>query len=62
MVYDSFMNYKGGIYQKEWYEFFPLGGHAVKMIGYGVENGTKYWLYANSWGTSWGEKGFFKIK
>lgn len=33
------------------------GGHAVKMIGYGVENGTKYWLVANSWNADWGDKG-----
>lgn len=25
-----------------------LGGHAVKIVGYGVENGVKYWLVANS--------------
>lgn len=37
------------------------GGHAIKIIGWGVENDTPYWLVANSWNTSWGEKGFFKI-
>ena len=31
------------------------------MLGWGVENGTKYWLMANSWNTDWGDKGFFKI-
>ena len=39
-----------------------LGGHAVKCIGYGTEKGVDYWLMANSWGTQWGEDGFFKIK
>lgn len=34
-----------------------LGGHAVKIIGYGVEDGTKYWLVANSWNADWGDKG-----
>jgi C1A family cysteine protease len=36
--------------------------HAVSMIGYGTENGVNYWLLKNSWGTSWGESGFFRIK
>ena len=38
-----------------------LGGHAIKIIGWGVENGDKYWLVANSWNPDWGDKGFFKI-
>ena len=31
------------------------------MIGWGVENGTKYWLCVNSWNNEWGDGGFFKI-
>ena len=38
-----------------------LGGHAVKIIGWGVEDGTPYWLVANQWNESWGDKGLFKI-
>ena len=34
-----------------------LGGHAVKILGYGVENGDKYWLVANSWNNDWGDDG-----
>ncbi len=34
-----------------------LGGHAVKMIGWGEENGTPYWLIANSWNSDWGDHG-----
>ena len=39
-----------------------MGAHAVKILGWGVnEEGVKYWLVANSWNESWGEKGFFRI-
>lgn len=37
------------------------GGHAVKITGWGVEDGTKYWKIANSWNPYWGEDGFFRI-
>ena len=33
----------------------PLGGHAVKIVGYGVDNGMKYWTVANSWNSEFGE-------
>jgi len=36
--------------------------HAVTVIGYGTEGGVDYWLVKNSWGTGFGENGFFKIK
>jgi cathepsin B len=38
-----------------------LGGHAIKILGWGVENSTPYWLVANSWNQDWGDNGFFKI-
>jgi len=39
-----------------------LGGHAVKLIGWGEENGVPYWLMVNSWNEDWGDMGFFKIR
>lgn len=33
----------------------------MKLIGWGRENGTDYWLGVNSWGSSWGNNGTFKI-
>jgi len=38
-----------------------MGGHAVVTVGWGTENGQNYWLAENSWGTSWGENGYFRI-
>eukprot|EP00029_Vermamoeba_vermiformis_P005311 TRINITY_DN180_c0_g1_i1.p2 TRINITY_DN180_c0_g1~~TRINITY_DN180_c0_g1_i1.p2 ORF type:complete len:329 (-),score=89.38 TRINITY_DN180_c0_g1_i1:101-1087(-) len=58
-VYEDFLTYKSGVYQHVTGD--AVGGHAVKVIGFGVENGQKYWLIANSWNPHWGDKGFFKI-
>ena len=44
-----------GVYKHETGEF--LGGHAVKILGWGVEDGMDYWLVANSWNADWGDEG-----
>ncbi|XP_053314628.1 cathepsin B [Spea bombifrons] len=59
LVYADFPLYKSGVYRHVTGE--ELGGHAIKILGWGVEDGTPYWLCANSWNTDWGANGFFKI-
>ncbi len=59
-VYEDFFSYSSGIYHHV--SGGVAGGHAIKLLGFGEENGVKYWLAANSWGTGWGMSGFFKIQ
>ncbi|KAJ3662913.1 hypothetical protein Zmor_007228 [Zophobas morio] len=58
-VYEDFPNYSSGVYQHTQGDY--EGGHAIKIIGWGVEDGVDYWLAANSWNAEWGDRGYFKI-
>lgn len=58
-VYEDFLSYKTGVYKHVTGQ--ALGGHAMRVIGYGTENNQKYWLVTNSWNESWGDNGYIKI-
>lgn len=55
-------NYTGGIFSQK--KILPLINHEISVAGWGVDDATgeEYWIARNSWGTYWGEKGFFRIK
>lgn len=60
-VYQDFIAYKSGVYHHV--SGSLLGGHAVELVGWGVDSSSNmpYWLIKNSWDTTWGDNGYFKI-
>ena len=59
---DSFDKYTEGVIQDP--TSYNGTTHVVTITGWGVDNATglKYWVGRNSFGTSWGEKGWFKLE
>jgi len=65
--------YKGGVWDGHLDSVSPALGckpsnldHAVLLVGYGVDSTTgtdvPFWTVKNSWGTNWGEEGYFRIQ
>jgi C1A family cysteine protease len=57
LVYSDFYNYSSGVYRHVTGEL--QGGHCVSIIGY--DDAAGCWICKNSWGTGWGDGGFFRI-
>jgi C1A family cysteine protease len=57
IVHEDFKHYKSGVYS--YVSGKELGGHAVLLVGYNDDK--KYFIIKNSWGTDWGESGYFRI-
>jgi len=57
---DQWFNYDSGIFDdcpKD-----VVLNHAILAKGFAEDNGRKYWLIQNSWGTDWGENGHIRLQ
>jgi len=61
-VYQDLLNFAGGAIYIYDQSSSLVGGHAVKILGWGTENSVDYWLVENSWGNAWADSGYFRIR
>ena len=60
-VPSNFFRYRCGVFCSD--SYYPIvGGHAVEIVDYGTSAGTDFWVVKNSWGSDWGENGYFRIQ
>ena len=60
----SLMAYRSGVYyDPRTCDSNSFPNHAVNLVGYGggTDGGLKYWILRNSYGSSWGEEGYFRM-
>ena len=56
-IYDDFYSYKSGVYSYAWGNY--VGSHFIEVVGW--DDNQQAFKCKNSWGTGWGEEGFFWI-
>lgn len=59
-VDEDFYSYSSGVYVGYYCSYLEHIGHYMVAVGYGYEWGEYYILFKNSWGTNWGESGYFR--
>lgn len=52
-------DYTGGIFREP--NNSTNVNHEISVVGWGEHNGEKFWRVRNSWGTYWGEEGYFRV-
>jgi C1A family cysteine protease len=57
---DSFMGYSSGVFNDCRTETASDANHMVAIVGW--DDSTQSWIGRNSWGSGWGEEGYFNIK
>lgn len=57
----AFMEYQGGVFSPSGFDSQFGNFHSVVILGYGEEDGVPFWHCRNTWGSEWGEGGFFRI-
>ncbi|XP_046356487.1 procathepsin L-like [Haliotis rufescens] len=57
----SFERYQNGIYNDTDCSRTEVG-HAMQVVGYGEEDGQEFWICKNTWGNTWGDQGYVRMK
>ncbi len=59
--FTDFLTYKSGVYYPQESSFKFNGQQALKIIGWEQTPQGEVWIIENSWGPTWGDKGYGKV-